>query len=159
AQACNDALEDARRRTASDPNAASTDPSAHPALTVHAYNAALADLAVLRFDDAERVAREGTRRLEFTIANPWRFLTRLYTDEGRVAEAVGAVREMQQWRVRQPASLRDQDRAETDAALASLLLVAGEADTGLRLINRAIERPDRRGLVSSSPEQALGAHA
>jgi len=30
---------------------------------------------------------------------------------------------------------------------------------GLRFIDRAIERPDRRGLVASDQEQALGAHA
>lgn len=126
---------------------------------VHQYNAALAAYAVVRLDEVERLAKEGSGSKAVSIANPWRILTRLYTDGGRPAEAVAAARQMQTWRAHQVASLRDQDRAETDAALASLLLVAGEADAADRLITRAIERPDRRGLVSSKPDQALGAHA
>ena len=126
---------------------------------VHQYNAALAAYAVVRLDEVERLAKEGANAKPLSIANPWRLLTRLYTDGGRPAEAVAAARQMQTWRTHQAASLRDQDRAETDVALASLLLVAGEADAAERLIERAIERPDRRGLVSSKPDQALGAHA
>ena len=126
---------------------------------VHQYNAALAAYAVGRLDEVERLAKEGSNASPTSIANPWRLLTRLYTDGGRSGEAVAAARQMQGWRAHQAASLRDQDRAETDAALATLLLVAGEADSAERLIQRAIERPDRRGLVSSKPDQALGAHA
>jgi tetratricopeptide (TPR) repeat protein len=126
---------------------------------VHQYNAALAAYAVVRLDEVERLAKEGSNASPTSIANPWRLLTRLYTDGGRAGEAVGAARQMQSWRTHQSASLRDQDRAETDAALASLLLIAGEAESAERLIQRAIERPDRRGLVSSKPDQALGAHA
>lgn len=126
---------------------------------VHQYNASLAAYAVVRLDEVERLAKEGSASRPLSIANPWRILTRLYTDAGRTAEAVAAARQMQSWRAHQSASLRDQDRAETDATLASLLLLAGEAEAAERLIARAIERPDRRGLVSSKPDQALGAHA
>lgn len=155
-RACLDALQHAQRRAAGNSD---TNPATAPRVTVHAYNAALAAAATLRFDEVERLALEGTRRLEFTTANPWRLLARLYLDQGRVAQAVEALREMQRWRIRQPANLRDQDRAETDAAVATVLLVAGEADAALRFIDRAIERPDRRGLVASDQAQALGAHA
>src|SRR5690606_37782465 len=55
--------------------------------------------------------------------------------------------------------LREQVRAETDVAFATVLLVAGETTTGMTVIDRAIQNPDRRGLTSSSKEQALGAHA
>ncbi len=126
---------------------------------VHEYNAALSAYAVGRLDEVERLAKEGALSRPISIANPWRILTRLYTDGGRAAEAVASAKQMQSWRAHQAASLRDQDRAETDAALSSLLLVAGESEAAQRLIERAIERPDRRGLVSSKPDQALGAHA
>jgi hypothetical protein len=156
AQACREAFEAAQTRAR---GSTDVNPATAPHVAVHAYNAALAAAATLRFDEVERLAVEGTRRLEYTTANPWRLLTRLYTDQGKMVQAVNALREMQRWRVRQPANLRDQDRAETDAAVATVLLVAGEADDGLRFIQRALERPDRRGLVASDEEQALGAHA
>jgi len=155
-RACLDAFQNAQRRATGNTD---TNPATAPRVTVHAYNAALGAAAILRFDEVERLAMEGTRRLEFTTANPWRLLARLYLDQGRVAQAVEALREMQRWRTRQPANLRDQDRAETDAAVATVLLVAGEADAALRFVDRAIERPDRRGLVASDQAQALGAHA
>lgn len=155
-EACRDALQNAQRASAGGAGAGTANAQQ---VTVHAYNAALGALAVLRHDEAERLAVAGTRRLEFTTANPWRLLARLYLDEGRAAQAVDALREMQRWRVRQPANLRDQDRAETDVAVATTLLLAGEAGAGLRFVDRAIERPDRRGLVASDEEQALGAHA
>ncbi len=155
-QACLDAYQFAQRRAQ---GATDTNPATAPHVTVHAYNAALGALAVLRYDEAERMLLDGSHRLEFTTANPWRLLSRLYLDTGRTVQAVDALREMQRWRVRQPANLRDQDHAETDVAVATVLLVAGEGTMGLRFIDRAIERPDRRGLVASDQEQALGAHA
>jgi tetratricopeptide (TPR) repeat protein len=155
--ACLAAFQDAKDRAKNDPIDAPPDQRTNVA--VHAYNAAMAANAVLRPDEVERLAIEGTSRLEFTPANPWRVLTRLYTGQGRMDEAVSSLREMQSWRSRQPAWLRDQDRAETDSAFATVMLLAGETDVALRSATRALERPDRRGLTSSSPEQALGAHA
>lgn len=155
--ACLAAYDDAADRARGD------DPFAKPdeitSVTVHAYNAANAALSVLRPDEAERLAKAGAVRLEFTPANPWRFLVRLYTDQGRMDEAVTALREMQAWRRKMPPHLREQERAETDVAFATVLLVAGETKTGMQVIDRAIANPDRRGLTSSSKEQALGAHA
>ena len=155
-QACLDAYNHA---TAAARAHSGPDPSNAPHVAVHAYNAAQGALAVLRYDEAERMLVDGARRLEFTTANPWRLLARVYLDTGRTVQAVDALRDMQRWRIRQPANLRDQDRAETDEAVATVLLVAGESEAGLRFIDRAIERPDRRGLVASDEEQALGAHA
>ncbi len=126
---------------------------------VHAYNAALAARAALLPERAEKIATEGTRRLAFTSANPWRLLVQLYSDQGRMKEAVDALRDMQAWRTKQPPSIRDQTRAETDVVFSTVLLLAAETKTGMRLLDLAIERPDRRGLSSSSREQALGAHA
>lgn len=149
--ACLAAYEHARDRGA--------DEEGQGAVAVHAYNAAQAARAILDFQRAEALALEGARRHEQTPANPWRLLTRQHLEHGELTEAVEALREMQRWRARQPAYLRDQDRAETDAAFAELMLLAGETEVGLRAIDRAIAQPDRRGLISSDPEQALGAHA
>jgi tetratricopeptide (TPR) repeat protein len=155
--ACLAAYDDASERARGD------DPFAKPdevtSVTVHAYNAAQAAFSVLRPDEAERLAKAGAMRVEFTPANPWRFLVRLYTDQGRMDEAVLALREMQSWRRKMPPHLREQERAETDVAFATVLLVAGETETGMQVVDRAIANPDRRGLTSSSKEQALGAHA
>ncbi len=150
--ACVAALENARRR-------AEESEDGEGAITVHAYNAAAAALANLRYDQAESLALEGARRLEITPANPWRELARLYLDQGRLTEAAEALREMNRWKRRQPAYLRDQDRAETEVAFATVLLVAGRTQLGLDAVDRALQQPDRRGLTSSSAEQALGAHA
>ncbi len=161
-KACLEALEGAKQRAADEARVASkagASAASPSGPVVHGYNAALSAYAVLRYEEVERLARDAARSKAFTIANPWRLLARLYTDAGRGPEAIAAAREMQSWRARQPASLRDQDRAETDVALSTLLLVAGDSGGALRLAERAIQRPDRRGLVSSKPDQALGAHA
>lgn len=128
-------------------------------VTVHAYNAAVAAMSALRPDEAERLALAGSTRIEFTPANPWLLLVRLYTDQGRMSDAVLALREMQAWRRKQPPNLREQVQAETDVTYATVLLIAGKTENGLRIVDRAIANPDRRGLTSSSKEQTLGAHA
>ncbi len=155
-KACLGALEHARKENA---KLKDIDERHRSQLAVHAYNAALAARTAFEPEQAEKMAIEGTKRLTFTPANPWRFLVRLYADQGRVKEAVDALREMQRWRTRQPAHVRDQVRAETDVAFATVLLLAARTDTALLLTDLALDRPDRRGLVSSTPEQALGAHA
>ncbi|MGE3547349.1 MAG: hypothetical protein AB7L28_25710, partial [Kofleriaceae bacterium] len=128
-------------------------------LAVHAYNAALAARADFAPEQAERLALAGTKRLAFTPANPWRFLVGFYLDQGRGSDAASALREMHRWRVRQPPQLRHQDRAENDVAVASVLLVTGRTEAAVRLVDRAIEFPDRRGLESTSGWQTRAAHA
>jgi hypothetical protein len=132
---------------------------AENAVAVHAYNAALGAMAAGRWSDARELLNGAAGRLEHTPANPWRLLVRMNLDEGKIQDAAAGLNAMQRWRKAQPAPLRDQDRAETEVAFATVLLVAGESEAGLRLVDRAIAQPDRRGLVSSNQEQALGAHA
>lgn len=156
-EACLAAFEDAEARAQAEPVTAG--PDQRTPLAVHAYNAAMAAATVLRPDEVERLALAGTKRLDFTPANPWRLLVRLQVDQARIDEALASLQEMQRWRQRQPPYLRDQDRAETDVAQATLLLAVGRTGAGLRLVDRAIARPDRRGLSSSTAEQAAGAHA
>ena len=91
-ESCLAAYDDAAERARGD------DPFATPdeitSVTVHAYNAAQAALAVLRPDEAERLAKAGALRIEFTPANPWRFLVRLYADQGRMGRGrAGAARD------------------------------------------------------------------
>ena len=127
-------------------------------LAVHAYNAALAARADFAPEEAEKMALAGTKKLAFTPANPWRFLVSLYVDEGRGGDAASALREMHRWRMRQPPQLRDQDRAENDVTVATVLLLAGRTEAALRLVDRAIEFPDRRGLSSTDEWQARAAN-
>lgn len=153
--ACKAAFDNA---AASDALLPDLDPDHQSTLAVHAYNAALAARAAFQPAEAERFAVAGTKRLAFTPANPWRFLVGLYLDEGRGDEAAKALREMQRWRLRQPPQLRDQDRAEDDVAIAIALALAGRTEPALRLVDRAIEFPDRRGLASTSAWQERAAH-
>ncbi len=153
---CLAALRHAQKRAAA---AAARGSGVVPNLATHAYNAGLGALANLRHDEAERLTLEGTLRTERTASNPWRFLVQLYLDEGRSGDAVAAIRKMLAWCAHQPPGSRDQKAAETDAVTASLLLVTGDTEAGLRFISRAIERPDRHGISSAEPEQALGGHA
>ena len=153
---CLAALRHAQKRAAA---ATARGASFIPNLATHAYNAGLGALANLRHDEAERLALEGTLRTERTASNPWRFLVGLYLDEGRSGDAVNAIRKMLAWCAHQPPGSRDQKAAETDAITSTLLLVTGDAEAGLRFISRAMERPDRHGISSAEPEQALGGHA
>jgi tetratricopeptide (TPR) repeat protein len=128
-------------------------------VAVHAYNAGLAALATFDAPRAEEFALQGTHRLTYTPANPWRLLTSIYVAQGRSSDAANALLEMDRWRQRQPPYLREQDRAQTQAVTAQMMLVAGETEVALRMISRAIDRPDRRGLTSASTDQSVGAYA
>ena len=136
-----------------------TDPSRMPQIVVYANNAHLGALSVLKYDEAEQLAIDGTKSQEETSANPWLRLTRLYTDEGRAAEAVSAAKALQAWRGRQPPSTREQFRAEDESTVAMVLLAAGEPEAALRLADRVLDRPDRRAMISTNPEQTAGANA
>jgi len=153
--ACKAAFDNAKVLDAQLPD---RDPEHQSSLAVHAYNAALAARANFLPLDAEQIATAGTKRLAFTPANPWRLLVALYLDEGRGSDAANALREMQRWRQRQSPELRDQDRAENDVAIAIALTLAGRADSALRLVDRALEFPDRRGLTSTGAWQAQAAN-
>ncbi len=140
-------------------NSKETDPTRLPQIVVYANNAHLGALSVLKYDEAETLAVDGTKSREETSANPWLRLARLYIDEGRASEAVSAAKALQAWRVQQPPSTREQFRAEDESTIALLLLAAGEADAGLKLQDRVLERPDRRAMISTQPEQTAGANA
>jgi len=155
-EACLAALEAARDEVAErEPGSEDTGGG----IAVDAYNTTLAAMADFRFSEAEEFALEGVRRLEFTPANPWRLLLYLRLTEGRFDDAVAAAQSMLSWRARQPLYLRNQARAEGDAALATLFLTVGEASRAHTRLRFAMEQPDRRGMTSGDAEEASGHHA
>lgn len=144
-EACNRALELAREE---DP-----DP-------VRFTNAAESAQGVLRMDEAERLLLEATAHFELgSPAMPWMELVHLYIDQGRAAEALGAMREMFAWRRRQPPYVDVQNWAVQDLASATLLIVAGRPVEASHLTGRALERPDRLGGNSVDADQMAAAAA
>lgn len=127
---------------------------------VHLTNAAEAAAGVLRMDEAERWLVEATQR-EFpgSLAAPWGELAYLYLLEGRLAEAVEAVREARAASLRQRADVNAQTRAWHDLVAAGVLLIAGHAQEAERLADRAESRPDRLGRVSSDQQEVTAAVA
>lgn len=158
-EVCLQAVEHEKKTIASVPAPKPGEEPYQTSLSVHLYNAHIAHLGLLEYDKAEAALREASLRREFTIANPWGALARLLATQGRFTDAIAALRDMQTWRQRNPPSLRDQDRARSEANSAVVLLALGEARAGLRIIHRAQEHPDRGGFVSSKPEQAMAANA
>lgn len=152
--ACINALESARQEVA---DRQTGDVGA--GLTVDAYNAALASASALSIEEAITLAEEGARRFEPTVANPWSLVMELQLSDGRTGEALDSFVQMLAWNDRIPASLRDQGRADLEAQVAMLLLIAGETEQAETRIDRALDRPDRRGLTTDGAEQARGRHA
>ncbi|MGF1470102.1 MAG: hypothetical protein ACFCGT_28615 [Sandaracinaceae bacterium] len=116
-------------------------------------NYAEASRASFRFDEAERVGRLATRARASWYGNPWVELAELYVREGRVPEALGALREVPGYRERRPPHVREADRNDSRRALASFFLVLGRAQDALRVSQEALEAPDRQGHNSRDPQQ------
>jgi tetratricopeptide (TPR) repeat protein len=118
-------------------------------------NAASAAAEMFRFDEAERLWLESAKRdIEGTI-NPWGRLVGLYLRQGRLAEALSALREMRTYRLARPAYFDQQDQSDAELTGAALLLVAGRLDDALRITDRTVKRPDRQGTSSGAFEQTL----
>lgn len=123
-------------------------------------NAAEGSLGMLKHDQAERLMLEASDYFTYgTVSNPWLDLMELYLSEGRLAEALDASRRMLDWRHAQPVFMEEQNRAETEMASASFLIVAGHADKAAEITRRALSRPDRTGFTSSETEQLQAAAA
>ncbi|MCB9675171.1 MAG: hypothetical protein H6737_08640 [Alphaproteobacteria bacterium] len=127
-------------------------------VVVDAYNASTTTIAVFDFETTEALLKESARSGTGRTTSPYNALAALYLSEGRGAEAVGAIQSMQAWRHAQKPPDRAQSRAGADATLAMVLLVAGEADKGMEVIERALKHPDRRAATSTSHGATLGAH-
>lgn len=134
--------------------------SGEDAYALYLSNGAEAALAMLRMPEAERLLLTATEHFTRpTLANPWMDLVHLYLSQGRAAEALGAMREMFSWRLRQPPTVDVQTWGETELASALFLIAAGRPREAARVTGRAVERPDRAGLNSADFRQKRSAAA
>ena len=121
---------------------------------VELSNAAASAEEIYRFDEAERLYTEATRRPPEGSVNPWGRLVRLYLRQSRLAEAVDSWRRMRAYRASRPGSYLDQqDQSEAELIGASVLLVAGRGDAAEPITARTVARPDRQGTSSAASEQ------
>ncbi len=121
---------------------------------VELSNAAAAAEEMFAFDEAERLYLEATRRPSEGAVNPWGRLVRLYLQQGRLSEAMGAWREMRAYRAaRSGAHMDQQDQTEAELIGVSVLLVVGRAADAERIARRTVNRPDRQGTSSAASDQ------
>lgn len=123
-------------------------------------NASEAALSIFKYDEAERFLAESTRRaVPDSWGNPFQHLATLYLVEGRITEAIDALKGGQALRLRRPAWLDQHGQARLDGTLAELLLVVGQTDRAVQIAQRSVDRPDRQGTQSGTENQALAASA
>lgn len=121
-------------------------------------NASDSALEVFRFDEAERLILESTRRANTVPwVNPFRQAAELFLTEGRIPEAVDALRGGQQLRIARASWVDQFDRAAFDGTLAKLFLLAGIAERAVAAAERAFAQPDRQGHASGNETQAESA--
>jgi len=123
------------------------------------WNAAEAASMDLRLDEIERLLLKSTEYGAQDYMNPWSDLVRLYTSQGRFAEAAASLKEMVAWREAQAGFARAQSWAHSDLASATFLLAAGRARDAEHIVARAVLAPDRHGASNEDPEQRTGATA
>ena len=126
---------------------------------VELSNAAEAASGMLKFDEAEQLWIRSTKAKQASIATPYQRLASLYMAEGRVAEAVSAMRGAREQQVLSDPWLDQQKVGQLDGTLADLLMIAGEGDRAAQIAERAVVNPDRHGLWSGTPEQAWAAES
>ena len=116
-------------------------------------NFAEASRSVFKLDEAERIDREATEAATAWYGNPWSELAELYLREGRLSEALSSLREVGSYRAARPPHVRESDRTENRRALSSFFVVLGRPDDALRVTQKALVAPDRRGHNSRDPAQ------
>lgn len=116
-------------------------------------NFAEASRSVFKLDEAERIDREATEVATAWYGNPWSELAELYMREARLPEALSALREIAPYRAARPPYVRESDRNENRRALSSFFLLLGRADDALRVTEKGVVAPDRRGHNSRDPAQ------
>ena len=116
-------------------------------------NFAEASRSVFKLDEAERIDREATEATVAWYGNPWSELAELYIREGRFSEALNALREIPKYRDARPPHVQQSDRNENRRALSAFFLLLGRPDEALRITQKAVVAPDRRGHNSRDPAQ------
>jgi tetratricopeptide (TPR) repeat protein len=116
-------------------------------------NFAEASRSMFKLDEAERVILQATAAVPSWYGNPWLELGELYVRQGRIAEALAALRQVAPYRQKRPPHVRDADRNEQRRALAAFLLVAGKPQAAIDITDRALNTPDRRAHNSRDSAQ------
>lgn len=116
-------------------------------------NTAESALTALRHDEAERYYLKATELFNNSYGSPWRSLAMVYLLEGRVTEALSALKRAQTQRMARDSYTHQQDQASMDTAAASLMVALGRGDDAERLGRRVYEQPDRAGGTSASAAQ------
>ncbi|HMI90896.1 MAG TPA: hypothetical protein VK509_06005, partial [Polyangiales bacterium] len=116
-------------------------------------NFAEASRSLFKLDEAERVILQATTALPSWYGNPWLELGELYVRQGRIAEALSALRQVAEYRQKRPAHVRDADRNEQRRALAGFLLIAGKPAAAIEITDSALKAPDRRAHNSRDAAQ------
>jgi tetratricopeptide (TPR) repeat protein len=127
-------------------------------IAVDASNAANAAMAILDFDAVEEYSRLAIQHGDGTTVSAWINLIHLYLGDARPDAAIDAVEGVLQSLAAEEPAMRLQKRADVDGAFALLLLLSGEEQTAYDKIHRAIQFPDRRGVISTSEAQSSGSH-
>lgn len=110
---------------------------------------------LLRFQEAEADTLLATKYFHpASNSNPWMSLALLYTGEGRVGEALGALRNMHSWDRRSDPTLEQQRWNDGQQTTATVLIAAGYTSEALDILRKIRGKPDRRGITSGSAEQA-----
>ncbi|MDB4975375.1 MAG: hypothetical protein JWN48_3716 [Myxococcaceae bacterium] len=116
-------------------------------------NFAEASRSVFKLDEAERIDREASEVANAWYGNPWSELAELYLREARLSETLAALREIAGYRMSRPPHVRESDRNENRRALSAFFLVLGRPDDALRVTQKGLVAPDRRGHNSRDPSQ------
>jgi tetratricopeptide (TPR) repeat protein len=114
------------------------------------YNAGEAALGDLRLDKAEECFVKSTEcgRPDFH-GTSFRPLAMLFLAQGRLPEAMEALKRAQSDRMRREPHSLQQDQSCIDTAVASFLLALGRASDAERIARRVAEMPDRAGSTSA----------
>lgn len=116
-------------------------------------NFAEAALNLLLFDESEKLSLRASRiYYQDSYANPWSDLARLYTIEGRLPEAVDALKRMQAWRLSNSAQLSQHDWAACYGRVGLVLLQLGYPEKACDVFARLARRQDRRHGISTPAE-------
>ena len=118
---------------------------------VEKHNLASSALALLKFDEAEKVLIESTAEgcTPYEVSNPWDSLAYIYTMEGRFNEAYGALRNMIQWGLQREPYLDQQCVAGENATKALFMLACGYPEQAWLISKKLVDRPDRQGFSSA----------
>jgi tetratricopeptide (TPR) repeat protein len=123
------------------------------ASAVDLTNFAEASRSLFKLDEAERVSLAATEAPPSWFGNPWMELAELYTRQGRFGEALSALKQIPEYRMKRPPHVRDADQNEMRRVLGSFLLMLTKPEAAFEVTGRALAAPERRAHNSRDPAQ------